>query len=240
MKRPLIGVTPGYSAENNRLYIGDGYFGAVNKAGGLAVLLPLSQDMQVLAELPERCDGFLLSGGPDIDARYFGEPNLKCNGEISPLRDKLEIFIAKKALELEKPILGICRGIQVLNAALGGSLYQDIYTQINGRELLKHMQAAPGWYPIHEIRIERDAKLWKCFGREKLGVNSFHHQSVRSAGKGLRITAVSEDGIVEAIEHESRIFTVGVQWHPELMWQEDPEALKLFEALVRSAAGGEY
>jgi len=237
-KMPLIGITPGFMSDKNKLCIGKGYVDGVNKAGGLAMLLPLSTDEGILGEIIEKFDGFLLSGGPDLDGKYFGEVNYVFTGEISPYRDFMEIYIAKKAVEYGKAVFGICRGIQVLNAALGGTLFQDIQSQIKDRELVKHFQQAPDWYPIHEVRIEKGSILWKCFGKEYLGVNSFHHQAVKDPGKGLQITSRSSDGIIEAVEHESHIFAVGVQWHPELMWQENAEALKLFKAFVEAASKG--
>ncbi|NJD01795.1 MAG: gamma-glutamyl-gamma-aminobutyrate hydrolase family protein [Ruminiclostridium sp.] len=234
-KRPMIGITPGFTDEKNRMFISKGYVEGVNQAGGFAVLLPLSVDETLLGAAIDRCDGFLLSGGPDIDARYFGELNYPFNGSINPARDEMEIYIAQHAVEAGKPVLGICRGIQVLNVALGGSLYQDIHSQIKDRDLLKHSQEAPEWYPIHDVSIVKDSKLWSCYGKENLGVNSFHHQAVKIPGKGLQPVSWSPDGIIEAVEHENHVFAVGVQWHPELMWQMDIEALKLFEAFVGAA-----
>ena len=235
--RPLIGVTPGYAADKDRLYTDRGYIEGVNNAGGLAVLLPLDPGPGMLEEWTDRFDGFLLSGGADIDARYYGEENLKSNGAISPYRDRLEIGLAKAVVEAGKPLLAICRGVQVLNAALGGTLYQDIHSQIRDRELLKHWQEAPGWYPVHDVGLARDTKLWDCFRRDSLGVNSYHHQAVKDVGKGLKVAARAGDGIIEALEHESLRFGVGVQWHPEVMWREDREFLKLFEAFVEACNG---
>ncbi len=234
--RPVIGITPGYSSDKDRLYIGKGYIDGINMAGGLAVLMPLSEDEEIIGRLLETCQGVLLPGGADIDAFHYGEANLKANGEISPHRDRMELAVARKALELGKPIFGICRGIQVLNVALGGTLYQDIYSQNKDIEMLKHWQEAPDWYPVHEVAICRDTYIWDCFKRDKVRVNSYHHQAVKGLGKGLEITAASPDGVIEAIEYRGSTFAVGVQWHPETMWQADKEFLRLFEGFV-SAAG---
>lgn len=231
-KRPLIGITPGFMDEKERIFISKGYVEGINKAGGIAVLLPLSEEEAVLEAALDMCGGFLLSGGSDIDARYYGEANYNFNGKINPVRDRMEVYIAKQAVAEGKPVLGICRGIQVLNTALGGSLYQDIHSQIKERDLLKHSQEAPEWYPIHDVTVKKDSRLWRCYGKDVLGVNSFHHQAVKVPGKGLIPAAWSADGIIEAVEHESQVFAVGVQWHPELMWQKDIEALKLFEAFI--------
>lgn len=235
-KRPIIGITPGFTDEKSRIVIPKGYVDGVNKAGGLGILLPYTADEAILDEAMQVCDGFLLSGGPDVDAKYYGEPNYHFNGTINPVRDRMEIYISGKAVAGGKPVLGICRGVQVLNVALGGSLYQDVYSQIKDRDLLRHSQDAPSWYPVHNVNIAEDSKLYGIFGKDSLRVNSYHHQAVKTPGKGLKPVAWSTDGIIEAVEHVSHIFAVGVQWHPELMWQEEEEVLKLFEALVEAAA----
>ncbi|MCX7745728.1 MAG: gamma-glutamyl-gamma-aminobutyrate hydrolase family protein [Clostridia bacterium] len=230
--RPLIGITPWYNYEDAMTYIKKGYCEGINQAGGMAVLLPLSSDEEFLNELMNRCDGFLLSGGPDVDARTFGEENTPYNGNISPYRDAMELYIARRAVELNIPIFGICRGIQVMNVAMGGTLYQDIYTQNAEKKMVKHTQDAPKWYPTHEIRIKPNSKVWTCFKEEVIGVNSFHHQAIKDLAADFEVTSTASDGIIESIEHKSHVFAVGVQWHPELMWQEDERFLKLFKAFV--------
>lgn len=233
--KPLIGITPWYDDDKKHTYIKDGYIEGIVRAGGLPVLLPLVIDEALLAEIMARFDGFLLSGGADIDAVYYGEYNKPYNGEISPLRDEMEMYIARKAIELNKPLFGICRGIQVMNVALGGTLYQDIYSQIKDRNLLKHSQNAPKWYPTHDISIEGDSMVRRAFGGVSGDVNSFHHQAIKDAALDFKVTSWAADGIIESIEHKNHAFAVGVQWHPELMWRENPIHLKLFEAFVAAA-----
>ncbi len=236
--RPLIGITAGYSYSEGYLFVKDGYYNGIIEAGGIPVALPFTQDTDLLDAILERCDGILLSGGPDLDARLFGEDNLPSNGEISPCRDFLEIHIAKKAIEGNKPVLGVCRGIQVMNVAMGGSIYQDIHSQIKNREILKHSQNAPKWYPTHIVKLEEGTRLRECFGIGNLDVNSFHHQAVKDAAPGFKVTSTAHDGIIEAIEFSCNKFAVGVQWHPELMWQKDDRHLRLFEELVKAACCG--
>ena len=231
--RPLIGVTPWYDYEKSLTYIKRGYLEGVLKAGGLPLLLPAKAEDEVLSEFIERCDGFLLSGGPDVDAKYYGEENLPFNEEISPYRDHMEIFIAKKALECNKPIFGICRGIQILNVAMGGTLYQDINSQM--KNTIKHSQEAPKWYPTHGICIEKGSRVWESFKSDRARVNSFHHQDVKDVAPGFFITSKASDGVIESIEHGNHRFAVGVQWHPELMWQEDITYLRLFEDFIKAA-----
>jgi putative glutamine amidotransferase len=232
IKKPFIGITPGYDADKDISFIKSGYYEGVLKAGGLPVLIPLNINEDILNDYFNRCDGFLLSGGSDIDAMLYGENNLPANGEISPLRDLMEVFIVKKAIELNKPILGICRGIQVMNVAQGGTLYQDMGTQIKDREVIKHDQSAPKWYPTHNVKIENGSIVRSLLGKDQIRVNSFHHQAVKDVAKDFWVTSSSEDGIIESIEHKNHIFALGVQWHPELMWKENDEFLKFFKELV--------
>jgi putative glutamine amidotransferase len=239
IKRPLIGITPGYDYDAGRLYINNGYVRGVMEAGGLPMIMPVTEDMAILRDIIHLFDGFLISGGPDMDAGYYSEENMPFNGEISPYRDLIETEIIKRAAERNKPVFGICRGIQVINVALGGSLYQDIEAEANGKEVLKHSQKAPKWYPTHDIFIERNSKVWQSFGKDCVRVNSFHHQAVKNLAAGLQVTSRSADGIIESIEHGEHIFLVGVQWHPELMWQRDRSFLKLFELFIKAAAAKE-
>lgn len=230
--KPLIGVTPWYDYNSNEIYIKPGYCEGIIQAGGLPVLLPLSPDKQLFEDLFERVSGILLSGGPDVDAKHFREFNMPYNEKISPYRDAMELYLAQRAIAEGKPVFGICRGMQVMNVAVGGSLYQDIGSQIKDRAVLKHSQEAPKWYPTHAISIKEGSRVRQAHGEESIEVNSFHHQAVKDAAVGFEITALSPDGVIEAIEYKGHPFAVGVQWHPELMWKEDRTFLKLFEDFV--------
>lgn len=235
-RRPLIGVMPGYDREKDRLFTAAGYMDGVARAGGLPFLLPLELSESMAQQIMDKCDGFLFTGGPDIDARVFGEENLKCQGGISPQRDKLELELARLAVANGKAVLGICRGIQLINVVMGGSLHQDIYLGRDPGPMLKHWQEAPDWYPVHNVEIERSSRLYQIFGTDLLPVNSYHHQAVKETGVGLAVTARTSDGIIEAVESSGSSFILGVQWHPEMMWKNDIQHLKLFAALVESAA----
>lgn len=232
--RPLIGVTPWYDYEKEMPFVRKGYFEGIMEAGGLPVLLPYTTNPEILGQALDRCDGLLLTGGPDVDPALYGEKNLACNGFISPERDALEIFLTNRALAENRPILGICRGMQVMNVAGGGTLYQDIGSQLGHPEKLKHSQEAPKWFPTHEITLEKGSRVRSWFDAGVARVNSFHHQAVKASAKGYSSTAHAPDGVAEAMEHDSHPFAVGVQWHPELMWQMDSTVLRMFRDFVRA------
>ncbi|HHV95185.1 MAG TPA: gamma-glutamyl-gamma-aminobutyrate hydrolase family protein [Clostridiaceae bacterium] len=233
-RRPLIGITPSYEDDIKRIFLSNYYAESVDKAGGLPIILPLTEDLGVISQIAKTCDGILVSGGPDMDAVYYNEDNMPYNGNISPLRDKLEVALVREVFKLKKPILGICRGMQVLNVALGGTLYQDVYSQIKDRDIIKHRQEAPRWYPTHEISIVSNSIVWHSFSCDTIRVNSFHHQAVKDVAPGFKVTSTTNDGIIESIEFEGDTFVVGVQWHPENMWKKDPIYLRIFELFVES------
>lgn len=226
--RPIIGITVNYDEEEKQLCLREYYTESIYKAGGIPVLLVPGIEPELIRAYLQLCHGFVLSGGGDIDPLYWGEEPDKGLGRISPLRDSFEVLLARAILEQQRPLLGICRGCQVMNVAGGGTLWQDLETG------LKHMQEAPRSYPIHEIRIE-NASLLKCIMKsEAIRVNSFHHQAVKSPGAGFKISARASDGTVEAIEGQyAGVFCLGVQWHPECMVDENAQAL--FRYFVRSS-----
>ncbi|EMS72120.1 gamma-glutamyl-gamma-aminobutyrate hydrolase family protein [Ruminiclostridium cellobioparum] len=231
--KPVIGITAAFDFEKSTSNLRDDYYEAIIQCGAVPVLIPVTEVKSVWVEYLDICDGIVLSGGPDIDAVYFGQNNMPYAGEISPVRDEMEIFLAKQAMAVDKPILGICRGIQVLNIAAGGSIFQDIYAENNPEnKLIQHSQPAPRWFQIHSVNIMENTCLFSIYGKEMLRVNSFHHQAVNETAPGFTINAYSEDGIIEAISNENKKFVLGVQWHPENMWRKDKKHLKLFERLV--------
>jgi len=225
--RPVIGITPDYDSTSNRYKVHEDYISAVKDAGGYPVLL-FQESL-----IPTFIDGIIFSGGGDIDPLLFNEEPLKQSGEISPLRDHFELALCTAALEKNIPLLGICRGMQVMNIALGGTIYQDVSVQTNST--LKHSQQAPRPYGTHSIWVQENtllSSLWQ--NKEKTTVNSFHHQAVAQLGDGLQVCARSQDGLTEAIEHKTNSFVLGVQWHPEAMKTEEQKVL--FSAFIKAAA----
>lgn len=231
-KRPLIIVTAAYDYDKNISSIKNLYCEALVEAGAAPVMLPLSMKEDLLDIYIENCDGLMITGGPDVDAAYYGENNMPYNGELSPYRDFMELELIKKAVLQNKPILGICRGMQVLNVAMGGTLYQDIHAQIKNKQLIKHSQSAPRWYTTHNVLLKKESFLEKCFCIDKISVNSFHHQAVKDIAKNFEAVAWSEDGIIEAIEYKKDLFAVGVQWHPEDLWRENSLHHNLFKQFI--------
>ncbi len=235
--KPYIGITANYDEDRAEFFLQEPYIKAILKAKGIPILLlpeptPISQTENEEATeafvLPDFIDGVLLSGGGDIDPFYMNqEPQIGC-GAIQPKRDAYELWLVRECMERKLPVLGICRGMQVLNVGLGGMVWQDIPKKSTS---LQHMQKAPKNHPTHFINIEKESYLYEMFQLEKMRVNSFHHQSISKLGADLCITARSADGVVEAIEKRGEQFVVGVQYHPERLAKQG----KLFEGFVRAS-----
>lgn len=229
---PVIGITANFDAENHRTTLSTDYSRAVERAGGIPLIIPILDEPDRVEAILDHIHGLILTGGVDLDPSYFGENPHPKLGRVSPERDRLEIPLAQAALSRKLPLLGICRGIQLLNVAAGGALYQDINSQ--AKDPLKHYQEAPRWFPSHEVKLDLATRTGKIHGVKTLRVNSFHHQAVSRVAPGFIVTAWAPDGIIEGIERPDDPFTIGVQWHPEGMWEKDARFLALFTALVEA------
>jgi len=232
--RPVIGIVASLNKERKFYAGGKAYVDAIQAAGGLPLLLAAIDDESVAAQFSTQLDGVLLPGGPDVDPVHFGEEPMYDYTVIDPERDHFELLLARLALQNNIPILGICRGIQMLNVAAGGDIYQDLAAQRKGT--LIHDQKAPRWYPTHAVEIQPETTLFKILGESSVRVNSYHHQAVRNVAPKFRVSALASDGVIEAIEHSSLRYAVGVQWHPEQMWQRYPLFKRLLTALVEEAS----
>jgi putative glutamine amidotransferase len=232
--QPLIGLLCAHEQEKrDQYFVYTTYIEAVVKAGGIPILIPYQPKEQVFRILAG-LDGIMLPGGNDVDPNRYGEyPTVQC-GDIDPHWDELDLWAAGFALERNLPILAICRGCQVLNVALGGTLIQDIPSQIEGP--LKHRQEAPKWYATHDISVQAASLLGRIWGTDPKRVNSYHHQAIAKVGHGLRIVASAPDGIIEAVESTDHRFVLGVQWHPELMVEHYPVAGRIFQHFIQAAA----
>lgn len=229
----MIGITSNLSKESS-LTINQDNILSIIEAHGVPFVLPNISDVAAIDRMAETIDGLLLTGGGDIDPTLFGEepkPNL---GGICPIRDQFEILLITRLLKMNKPILGICRGCQILNIAMGGDMYQDIYSQIP-TELLQHQQQAPRWHASHFVAVEQGSLLHEITQSLKFKVNSYHHQAVRKVAMGFEISAKSSDGVIEAIESKEHRFVLGVQWHPENMTKkEEVYSREIFKAFIEA------
>lgn len=238
--RPRIGVTSWHQTDKDKLErweaIRDTYTGAILAAGGLPFILPITgADPDLLAEYLEHVDGVLFTGGEDVAPAYYGEAVDERSQEPDGDRDLFEVHLARAALRRSTPVLGICRGLQLLNVAAGGTLHQDIACR-PGTMAYHSAAGADRQKLIHGVRIRPGSRLHAIMRVTESPVTSTHHQFVKYLAPGLRIAAESEeDGIVEAFEHPGHPFLVAVQWHPERMYREHPAHLALFKALVAAA-----
>lgn len=233
---PVIGLTCGSEMTSHGTIdhrVNEDYVRAVAAAGAVPVLLPPLHDPAQVDGFLSFLDGLVLPGGVDVDPAYYSEEPLHSLGQVDPDRDESELALTRAALAQGVPVLGICRGIQLLNVAAGGSLYQDLEVQMKAS--IKHEQQAPRWYPTHEVRLDVSSKLYEILGQEVLRVNSFHHQAVKIPGEGFLVAAKARDGVIEAIESRDHPFAIGVQWHVECLWEREPLFARLFARLVAEA-----
>lgn len=228
---PIIGVTA--SPKEQDLCVSIDYINAITKFGGIPLIIPYLRE-DLIDAVALRIDGLLLTGGGDIDPTLFGEEPIPGLGNIMPDRDAFEISLVKKMLELNKPILGICRGIQILNIAIGGDMYQDIYSQSDNTPL-QHNQLAPRSHASHFVQVKEGTRLSEIVWTETLKVNSFHHQAVRTVPNPFQVCAIASDGTIEAIESKSHSFAIGLQWHPEgLLQKNDLASTAILETFIRA------
>lgn len=234
--RPLIGVTTSITvgASPERAYVNSTYLRAVQAAGGAPLLLPPQLDAGTRRTLVRRLRGLLLTGGGDIDPARFGETPHPTVSDVAPDRDALEIDATRAALDGGRPVLAICRGLQLLNVALGGTLHQDIASDPGTP--VRHSQQEPRDQPTHTVKVAPGSRLGAILGAEELEVNSMHHQAVKDVGARLVPVAWAPDQIIEGLELEGRSrFVLGVQWHPEELVGGSEPARRLFAALVAAA-----
>ncbi len=240
MKLPLIGLTTDHSPATDQrtfargvdiYYHNDVYIRYAEKAECLFVGLPTTGKHSLVAELIDRIDGLMLTGGNDVYSAAYGEEILDPSWSFDAPRTYYEIALIREALRRDKPVYGLCRGAQMLNVALGGSLFQDIPTQV--AEPIQHRSLNKPQWTYHPVQVERDSRLYHIVQMDHFSVSTSHHQGIRSLAPGLRASAQAPDGIIEAVEMPERHFVLGVQWHPEVMG-DDPTSLRLLHTFVEA------
>lgn len=234
-RRPVIGITGNFG--DNGCELAEGYFASVVKAGAIPFIIPPQSDAGTLLQSLQHIDGLLLSGGADLNPLFIGEEPSPALRGINPRRDLPELLLIRLAYDRQIPLLGICRGCQMLAAALGGSIHQDIATECSGLPLVKHSQTLDRGVASHTVTVEPDSLLHDIMLCDKLAVNSFHHQAVHHTGDKLRASARAADGIIEAVESTEYKPIIGVQWHPEaFLPNRDESMMPLFHWLAGEAS----
>lgn len=235
-KKPIIGISgslmydqggmfPGYE----RAYVNNDYIQAVVRAGGIPLIIPVTDSEEAIRAQVDLVDGFIFSGGYDVDPQLYGEEPSQKLGDLCPKRDQFDVTLISIAVNSGKPVLGICRGMQMLNVVFGGSLYQDL-SFIDGCTI-KHVQGQLPSTPTHMVNLEAGSKLHSILG-DSVRTNSFHHLAVKALAPDFKVTALSKDAVVEAIEMAGKPFVIGVQWHPEMMSAEHPNMQAIFNQLI--------
>ena len=235
--RPVIGITMVHADQPVRTYdtVAHDFARSVIMAGGLPLLIPVLADLDLAAHYLDMLDGLLLTGGNgDVDPALYGEEPILELRETDPERDAWEIALLSEAWDRDMPVLGVCRGLQLMNVARGGSLYQNLGVQVDG--VGGHFPSVTAMNRLfHSVSIEAGSRLHKIFGEQTMRVNSFHNLAAKIVGKGFQVTARAMDGVIEGIEAGEKRFMVGVQWHPEALTREYPAFLDLFRALVQAS-----
>ncbi len=241
MNKPIIGVTPDFNAGNRKdmggkeptYFLRARYMKAIEDAGGIPVVLPLLSNKDAWRQVVAHVHGLLITGsGSDLAPEFYGERQRHKFARMSRERATMELGIAKAAYRADVPMLGICGGMQSINVALGGTLYQDIPAQL--KTSIDHLPAYSATKITHAIQIAPGSLLRRIAGKARMDVNSSHHQAVKKVASNLAQTAVAPDGVIEAIEAPDRAFILGVQWHPEFLYDRDPIQHRLFQALVKA------
>ena len=232
-KKPLIALTPYFNIERDEPYMRPAYLKAIRAAGGTPLILPLDLEEEDLQQVVDTFDGFLFTGGPDIHPFFFDEETQENCGNVCLRRDRMEMALLKLVTKTGKPVLGICRGIQSLNVALGGTLWQDLPSQ-HPSDIEHHMNPPYDAFG-HNVSLVPGTPLASLFaGQTEIAVNSYHHQAVREPAAGLEVMAVAPDGVIEALYRPASHFLWAVQWHPEFLYKVDPRSQAIFDAFVGS------
>lgn len=244
MGRPVVGIAtqtvPGVAGERPNCWImGSHYVEALRMAGAVPWLIPLlPHDSGTMQEIFDRLDGVFLTGGVDVDPSQYGELKHPLCGTTDPDRDAIELQLLEHAMATKMPVLAVCRGIQILNVAMGGTLYQDVSAQVPAtfkHDYFPTSHSPNRAYLAHEIAVKAKTRLGQILGEAIVPVNSMHHQAIKTLGHGLTTNAIAPDGIIEGVEGTNGQFLIGVQWHPEELTTSQPGMRRLFTSFVEAA-----
>ena len=230
--KPLIAIVTLYDEKLESYWMLPGYALGLEEAGAAPVVLPLTSDPEELLRYAQTFDGFLFPGGHDLDPALYGQAPSEKLGPLVPQRDAMEKALFPLALETGKPLLGICRGIQLFNVMLGGTLWQDLPTQRPSD--VQHHETPPYDKVAHMVDVVPGTPLHKAVGLAQMPVNSYHHQALKDMGRGLQVAATAPDGVVEAVYLPEHKFALAVQWHPEFSRLSDENSRKIFRAFVEA------
>ena len=229
---PIIGVIPLYNDKAKCLWMLPGCFDGILESGGVPLMLPYTDNLDVLRKCSDVCDGFLFTGGQDVSPALYNQEPVNEKASVCSIRDRMELTLLDIAKQSDKPVLGICRGIQLINAAHGGNLYQDITAEYPTKII--HNQQPPYNVPVHKVKIVKESPLYSLLGLDEIDVNSFHHQAVKELAEELKVMAISEDGLIEAVYHPGYRFLWAVQWHPDFLLKSDKVSKSIFQAFIDS------
>ena len=232
---PLIGILPVVD-EEKKSKIENTYIHAVEESGGNVIMLPYTENSESIKRFVQMCDGFIFSGGADIEPWRYGEKKSEKCGETTPYRDAIEFAVFSEAVKTNKPIMGICRGSQLINIAFGGTLYQDIPSEIETD--LTHKQEHPHSEPAHEAGVVSGSLLHKVIGKSRIHINSLHHQAVKKLGEGLLPMAIADDGVIEGTYLPGERLLWGFQWHPEKTFDNSEDSRLIFKKFVEECGKG--
>lgn len=213
--------------KEEKSVLGQEYVRAVERSGGMAIALPCTENATIIDNFAALCDGFIFAGGEDVSPALYGEEITELCGEVIPQRDRFETLAFQRLFLTKKPILGICRGMQLINVLCGGSLYQDINASLQTD--IAHRQTQPHSMTSHTVTIAHGTPFYGALDEEKIPVNSWHHQGIRTLGEGLSVMATADDGVIEAFYMPGRRYLCGVQWHPERCFDEEAHSRAIFK-----------
>lgn len=230
--RPVIGLSPLWDNSKESYWMLPGYMKMLEECGAVPLMLPLTHDERILDHCLNMCNGILLTGGQDVSPSMYGANISPFCGEVCEERDRMDRYLLISAIGRDLPVLGICRGLQLMNAALGGTLYQDLPSEY--KSLVNHVMEPPYDRGVHNVTVLSGTPLADMLGEGDIAVNSYHHQAVKDPASCLKPMAISEDGLIEAMYMPGKRFVVGVQWHPEFAYLSDPRCLNIAKAFVEA------